>query len=216
VIPWSVDVDPEAVVIRAEPSLRAVSSAVVGGGIAEVRSIVNLHVPRGFHCDDSERTLEDFVKRRALSRPFVGLLTGALTGHAEQATARHGETTVVAVVTMGLSNRSTAGRTPAAAWRASTINTIVLMDAEPEDAALVNLVITATEVKALALAEGGVRAPDGGFVTGTSTDAVVVAATGHGPRHRFGGPVSELGWLVARAVRSAMDAAMARYLSEAR
>ena len=36
-------------------------------------------------------------------------------------------------------------------------------------------------------------------MTGTSTDAVVVAATGTGPRARFGGPASELGWVVARA-----------------
>ena len=211
-----VGVDSEAVVVRAEPPLRAVSSAIVGGGVAEVRSIVNLHVPRGFHCDQSERLLEDFVERRSLPRPFVGLLTGALTEHAEQATERQEGLTVRTVVTMGLSNRSTAGRSPAAAWRPSTINAIVIVDGRPEDAALVNLVITATEVKALALAEGGVRSPDGGFVTGTSTDAVVVAATGRGRPCRFGGPVSELGWLVARAVRSAMDAGIARWTGERR
>ena len=210
----AIEVDSEAVVVRAEQPLRAVSSAIVGGGVAEVRSIVNLHVPRGFHCDQSERLLEDFVKRRSLPRPFVGLLTGALTEHAEQATERQEGLTVRTIVTMGLSNRSTAGRSPAAAWRPSTINTIVIVDGRPEDAALVNLVITATEVKALALAEGGVRSPDGGFVTGTSTDAVVVAATGRGLHCRFGGPVSELGWLVARAVRSAMDAGIARWIRE--
>ncbi len=210
----AIEVDSEAVVVRAEQPLRAVSSAIVGGGVAEVRSIVNLHVPRGFHCDQSERLLDDFVKRRSLPRPFVGLLTGALTEHAEQATERQEGLTVRTIVTMGLSNRSTAGRSPAAAWRPSTINTIVIVDGRPEDAALVNLVITATEVKALALAEGGVRSPDGGFVTGTSTDAVVVAATGRGLHCRFGGPVSELGWLVARAVRSAMDAGIARWIRE--
>jgi adenosylcobinamide amidohydrolase len=115
---------------------------------------------------------------------------------------------------MGLGNRSIAGRSPAMAWRPSTINTIVIVDAKPEDAALVNLVITATEVKTLALAEGGVRSVEGNIVTGTSTDAVVIAATGRGARCRFGGPVSDLGWLVARAVRSAMDAGVARWLAE--
>jgi adenosylcobinamide amidohydrolase len=55
---------------------------VIGVAVAEVRSIVNLHVPRGFHCDRSEWVLDDFVKRRSLARPFVGLLTGALTEHA--------------------------------------------------------------------------------------------------------------------------------------
>ena len=212
----AVEVDSEAVVVRAEQPLRAVSSAIVGGGVAEIRSIVNLHVPRGFDCDQSERLLDDFVKRRSLPRPFVGLLTGALTEHAEQATERQEGLTVWTAVTLGLGNRSTAGRSPVAVWRPSTINTIVIVDGRPDDAALVNLVITATEVKALALAEGGVRSPDGELVTGTSTDAVVVAATGRGSRCRFGGPVSEVGWLVARTVRSAMDAGVARWTREPR
>ena len=208
------EIDAAAVVVRAEQPLRAVSSAIVGGGVAEVRSIVNLHVPRGSRCDESERYLNDFVTRRSLARPFVGLLTGAATHRAEQATERGEDLTVSSVVTLGLGNRSTAGRSPAMAWRPSTINTIVIVDGQPEDAALVNLVITATEVKTLALAEGGVHSPEGGMVTGTSTDAVVIAATGRGPRFRFGGPVSELGWVVARAVRSAMDAGIARWMKE--
>ena len=103
-----------------------------------------------------------------------------------------------------------------AAWRPSTINTIVVVDADPEPGALVNLAITVTEAKALALAEAGVRAPDGGIVTGTSTDAVVIAATGRGPRCRFGGPVSEVGWLAARAAKSALDAGVARWVREHR
>ena len=208
------EIDAEAVVVRAEQPLRAVSSAIVGGGVGEARSIVNLRVPRGFHCDESERRLDDFVRRRSLARPFVGLLTGARTEQAEPATERRDGLAVWVAVTLGLGNRSTAGRSPAAAWRPSTINTIVIVDAQPQDAALVNLVITATEVKTLALVEGGVRSPDGELVTGTSTDAVVVAATGRGSRCRFGGPVSELGWLVASAVRSAMDKSIARWIRE--
>jgi adenosylcobinamide hydrolase len=208
------EIDAEAVVIRAEHPLRAVSSAIVGGGVAEVRSIVNLHVPRGFQCDESERRLDDFVRRRSLARPFVGLLTGAATEQAEHTTERREGLTVWSIVTLGLSNRSTAGRSPAMAWRPSTINTIVIVDGQPEDAALVNLVITATEAKTLALADGGVRSLDGEMVTGTSTDAVVVAATGRGASYRFGGPVSELGSVVARAVKSTMDASVARWMRE--
>ena len=208
----TVDIDAEAVVIRAELALRAVSSAIVGGGLTETRAIVNLHVPKAFHCQESEGVLADFAHRRAIASPFVGLLTGAPTEQAEVAMERRGDLAAWAVVTVGLSNRSAAGRSALAAWQPSTINTIVVVDADPEDAALVNLVITATEAKALALEEAGVRSLEGGVVTGTSTDAVVIAATGRGPRCRFGGPVSELGWLVARAVKSAMDAGVARWL----
>jgi adenosylcobinamide hydrolase len=212
----AVDIDAEAVVVRAERPLRAVSSAVVGGGVTDTRAIVNLHVPRGFHCGESDSVLADFARRRAMASPFIGLLTGALTERAELTEEGRGDLTVCAVVTVGLSNRSAAGRSPSAVWQPSTINTIVVVDADPDPGALINLVITATEAKTLALAEAGVRSSDDTMVTGTSTDAVVIAATGRGPHCRFGGPVSELGWLVARAVKTAMDAGVARWMGEHR
>jgi adenosylcobinamide amidohydrolase len=53
ILPVAIQIDAEAVVIRAEYPLRAVSSAIVGGGMTETRAIVNLHVPKGFHCEES-------------------------------------------------------------------------------------------------------------------------------------------------------------------
>jgi adenosylcobinamide amidohydrolase len=52
--------------------------------------------------------------------------------------------------------------------------------------------------------------------SGTSTDAVVVAATGRGPRRRFGGPISDLGWVTARAAHDALDAGIRRWIEEHR
>ena len=98
-----------------------------------------------------------------------------------------------------------AGLSPIARGEASTINMIVVVDADPEPAALVNAATTATEVKGLALRDAGIRTADGLPASGTSTDAVVIAATGRGGRARYGGPASPLGWAVARAVRGALD-----------
>jgi adenosylcobinamide amidohydrolase len=53
-------------------------------------------------------------------------------------------------------------------------------------------------------------------VSGTSSDAIVVAATGRGPRVRFGGPVSEMGWSIARAAGSALDAGIKGWLERNR
>jgi adenosylcobinamide hydrolase len=111
----------------------------------------------------------------------------------------------MAVATVGLANRVAAGRAEATPWAASTINTVIVVDGDPDPAALVNAVMTVTEVKALALMEAGVRDGDGHPATGTSTDAVVIAATGRGPRARFGGPASELGATIARAARRALE-----------
>lgn len=82
--------------------------------------------------------------------------------------------------------------------------------------ALVNLALTVTEVKTLVLGAAGLACPEGGPASGTSTDAVVVAATGRGPAVRFGGPISEAGWVVARAVRTARGRGVRRRLEHAR
>ena len=73
-----------------------------------------------------------------------------------------------------------------------------------------NGVITATEAKVAALAEGKVVTPEGEPATGTVTDAVVVAWTDRGPVLDYLGPVSPGGWLVARAVRRAVTEGLAR------
>src|SRR2546426_10559060 len=52
----------------------------------------------------------------------------------------------------------------------ATINTIVVVDAVAEPAALVNAIITATEVKTLALTAVGVRCADGRLASGTRSE----------------------------------------------
>ncbi len=200
-----VSIDREAVVVRSARPLSACSSAVVRGGLAEARAVVNLHVTKNDPCADPAGMLEAYVRQAAVPEPFVGLLTSAWTEHAVVGEASGFGMAALAVVTVGLSNRVAAGRVPVLEWTPGTINTIVVVDADAEPAALVNAIITATEVKVLALDEAGIRGAEGSTVSGTSTDAVVVAATGRGPRARFGGPASEFGWTVAHSVRQALE-----------
>jgi adenosylcobinamide amidohydrolase len=47
-----------------------------------------------------------------------------------------------------------------------------------------------------------------------STINVVVAATGRGTPHRFGGPISDLGRVVARAARGALESGIRRWMDE--
>ncbi len=210
----TIDVDAEAVVVAARQPLHVVSSAIVGGGAISARAVINVHVPKGFDGAEAMAVLSSFARRRTVPAPWVGLLTGAATERAECAHAAADGIRASAVVTIGLSNRSAAGRSAPQPWRSSTINTILIVDAAPEPAALVNLVITATEVKALALAAGGVRTREGEVASGTSTDAVVVAATGRGPRCRFGGPLSALGACAAQALRVGFERGVRRWMEE--
>ena len=124
------------------------------------------------------------------------------------------EVQALVVATVGLSNPSAAGLSARAAWLPATINTIAVVDADPEPAALVNLVVTLTEVKTDVLRAAGVRCDDGRPATGTSSDAVVVAATGRGARCRYGGPVTDVGWAAAHAARQALEMGVRRWLAE--
>lgn len=209
-----VDIDRAAVVVRAVAPLTVLSSAVAGGGFGLASAIVNVHVPKNFRGEHAERVLAEFVSRRQIDAPWVGLLTGAWTERAEVASEKVDGVAAMAVVTVGLSHPASAGRSVVATWLPSTINTILVVDAAPEPAALVNLVMTVTEAKAMALVEAGVRTLEGDRASGTSTDAVVVAATGRGERRRFGGPVTELGWAAGRAARNALTAGISRWLRE--
>ncbi len=209
-----VDIGHEAVVVRADEPLTTASSAVVGGGLGRASAILNLHVPKNFRGEHADRVLEAFVARRSIPAPWVGLLTGAWTEKAEVATETMDGITAVAIVTVGLSNPASAGRTAVAAWLPSTINTILVVDAAATPAALVNLVMTVTEAKVMVVAEAGVRTLDGDPASGTSTDAIVIAATGRGRRCEFGGPVSDLGWAAARAARAALSTGVDRWMRE--
>jgi adenosylcobinamide amidohydrolase len=201
----SVEAGREAVVLVSERPLRVVSSAVHQGGFAEARAVVNLHVGKDDPCADPSGMIAAYARRSGVPGPWVGLLTGALTERAAVGEEAADHLRALAITTVGLSNPVAAGHSPIATWAPSTINTVVVVDADPEPAALVNAIITATEVKGLALRAAGLVVEDGVAASGTSTDSVVIAATGQGAPARFGGPASPLGWVVARAVRAALD-----------
>ena len=207
-------VDREAVVVTARAPLAVLSSAFVRGGLASARAIVNLHVPKSLRQEDADALLPAFVDRRRIPGPWVGLLTAAWTERAQVAGECLNGVTALAIVTVGLSNRVAAGTTPVGVWAPSTINAIIVVDAAPDPAALVNTVMTVTEVKTSLLAAADLRCADGHVASGTSTDAIVVAATGRGPRQRFGGPISDLGWVVGRASRAALGAGIQRWIEE--
>jgi adenosylcobinamide hydrolase len=209
-------VSREAVVVTADRELTVVSSAFAGGGLTRARTIVNLHVTKNFPCTDAEAAVGVFVRRHDLPSPWVGLLTSAWTEKAQTAVESAAGITAVVVATVGLGNGSAAGLTGRAAPMPGTINTVAVVDADPEPAAMVNLVVTVTEVKTALLLDAGLKSVDGHPATGTSTDAVVVASTGRGPYCRFGGPISDLGWVVARAAREALGTGIRRWLEDNR
>jgi adenosylcobinamide hydrolase len=185
-----------------------------------VRDIVNMHVddmPPGTSPEDE---LAAYAARLGIDEPFVGVMTAAETQYARVAAASREGLTVAAVVSVGLSNTTSAGVSdPVFAEPGTinpgvidpgvvdpgTINIILLVDGQLTPAALVNAVITVTEAKTMVLGEWQVRTAQGQPASGTSTDSVVVAATGRGRALSYAGPATTIGWLAARTTRQAIE-----------
>lgn len=209
----TVTIGARAVRVSSEEPLSVLSSAVLGGGPGTSREILNVHVDDQYDGERPDEDLAAVAAELGLREPFVGLMTATNTEYARCAVESLDGMTVAAVVSIGLSNTSSAGVTPPfaagpaegpAAPGPGTINTILLVDAALTPAAMVNAVITATEAKTMTLAEWNVRTPDGDSASGTSTDTVVVCCTGRGEELRYAGPATPAGWLAARTVRTAM------------
>ena len=209
----TVSIGRRAVRVSSGHPLSVLASAVVGGGFGSARTIINVHVDDKYDGERPEEDLAAMAAELGVAEPFVGLMTAAYTEFARCAVEALGDLSVAAVVSVGLSNTSSAGVTPPigagpadgdAAPGRGTINVILLVDGALTPAAMVNAVITATEAKTMTLTEWDVKTPEGDPASGTSTDSVVVACTGRGEELGYAGPATPVGWLAARAVRAAM------------
>lgn len=221
----TVSIGPRAVRVSSREPLAVLSSAVAGGGYGRAREILNLHVDDKYDGEHPEDDLAAVAAELGAETPFVGLMTAAYTQFARCAVETLGDLKVAAVVSIGLSNTTSAGVTPpigadaageagpeagpadprpAATPGPGTINVILLVDGSLTPAAMVNAVITATEAKTMTLGAWDVKTPEGDAASGTSTDTVVVACTGRGEELCYAGPATPVGWLAARAVRAAM------------
>ncbi|MFI6511515.1 adenosylcobinamide amidohydrolase [Streptosporangium sp. NPDC050855] len=203
------------------PGWRAISSAVLGGGIGPAAWALNAQVIAGYaRMDPVEHLLE-----LAPAGPGVGMLTAASVDRFTRAA----DGGVEAVATVGLRVPTWAaapegvpdpelapmllhepaptpmllpgpgpGPGPVPVRLPGTVNIIVAVPVAMSDAALVNAVMTVTEAKTQALLEAGFSG------TGTASDAVCVAVPEHGPQEPFGGPRSTWGARIARAVHTAV------------
>jgi adenosylcobinamide hydrolase len=181
---------------------RCLSSAVLGGGLASARHWLNLQVPHDYARTDPDVHLTEVARANALDpSEVIGLLTAADV----RAGVRRDRGPASAVATVGIGQPlAAAGRRPRPLPRVGTINVFVVVRQPLSDAALVTAVQTATEAKAQALADAGVRALNHhGPATGTATDAICVA-TPPGAEVAFAGPATAIGAAIAHAVHGAV------------
>jgi adenosylcobinamide amidohydrolase len=181
---------------------RCLSSAVLGGGLTSARHWLNLQVPHDYARTDPAEHLTEVARANGLDPAAV---IGMLTAADVRAGVRRDRGPASAVATVGIGQPlAAAGRRPRPLPRVGTINVFVVISRSLSDAALVTAVQTATEAKAQALADAGVRALNHhGPATGTATDAICVA-TPPGAEFAFAGPATAIGAAIAHAVHGAV------------
>lgn len=204
----TIHLDDEALVVRSAVPLLAVSSSLMGGGVVSTQNIINMHVNKGYHSATPADDLLALAQRYGIIEPFQGFMTAVYMNQLQSVTLREGDLTLTALVTAGVTNATSAGESLPAVLTPSTINIILLIDANLTPSALVNAVITVSEAKTASLMSHNVRTPEGLPATGTSTDAVCIACTGRGPVLPYAGSATVVGWLIGRAVRHCLDVAL--------
>jgi len=203
----TVDHDVTAIILQSKQPLYVLSSAVVGGGFTQTKTIINQHVDKNYRGDDPIQDLHDFASKREITN-FVGLLTAVWMHQARSVTLRNGDLTICAVITAGVGNAIASGLSKPQGLDIGTINIILLVDGRMSDAAMVNAMLTITEAKTAILMDRNVQTPAGYPATGTSTDSVVLACTGRGDEHIYGGGMTEIGYLIGRCVRNCLEEAL--------
>jgi adenosylcobinamide amidohydrolase len=208
--PWGVAIEPElfeygqpeeprgVLVWRFPQPLLVVSSAPLGGGIGQRNWVINAQVPSDYARRDPEAHLGQLASAQGLSGPGVGMLTAVdlrTVCSDEDGGVRADVSVGITLPTWAAAPDDPVEEPPRGP---GTINIVVVVPERLGRAAMVNAVITATEAKTQALWDAGVAA------TGTASDAVCVACPDEGLAQPFGGPRSQWGARLARAVYRAV------------
>jgi adenosylcobinamide amidohydrolase len=172
------------------------STASVGGGVGSRRWVVNAQVGSNYLRHDQAKHGKELAKLAGLVGTGVVMFTATDVRRVRLAV----DGGVQAEATVGLTHPTwAADRAPAAHESLpGTINIVVIAPVRLGPGALLNALTTATEAKVQALLEAGVQA------TGTASDAIAIACPAEGDAVAFGGPRSEWGARVARAVHAAV------------
>ncbi|GAB7387054.1 adenosylcobinamide amidohydrolase [Bacillaceae bacterium] len=205
--------DAEHLLIRSERLLQTCSSALWGGGFAQASHFVNWKVSQNYASAQPEEELRKQIISWGYPADFtVGLQTAASLKDASIAEEAGDQFRLLCCVTAGTGNAARAGRERRtfSAYRCGTINIFLLFDGRLTPSAMINGVITATEAKTAALQDLRIFDDRGEFATGTTTDAIVLAASqneSYGAVHRFAGAATTLGNAIGRLVyRSVCEA----------
>ncbi|MGD8189576.1 adenosylcobinamide amidohydrolase [Brevibacillus ginsengisoli] len=186
--------------------LLTVSSALWRGGTEYATHFINGSVPLDYHCEAPEEMMSrQIIKWGYPVESSVGLLTAAKLTHAAFFAEIGDQFRILTCATAGTGNSARAGqmRPTFPAYQMGTINIFVMIDGNLTPSAMLNGLMTATEAKCAALQELQIADRYGGIATGTTSDAIVLAASQselYSGQHAFAGTATTLGNAIGRLV----------------
>lgn len=194
----------------------SIASSIHGGGMVRIDRAVNIYVDRHYESSEPARDIEILLEKWGQPvHQTAGLLTAVQLQHTAVLEEEADEAVLFCCTTAGVSNSARAGsdRTVfSAGYTPGTINIMLFIAGKLTPFALVNAVQTAVEAKVAALQDLGVKdAENGQSATGTTTDAIVIGASGLAPdgtraalTHAYAGTATRLGDCIGRLVYRAV------------
>lgn len=182
------------------------SSAVLNGGLSQVRSLLNLRVDK--HAPPpwppAKQTLSEAAALLQLPGPIAGMMTAASMQSLGESQASWQGIDVRCWITAGLSNLRRAGDQADLAPRAGTINIALHINQPLTPAAMAEALILLTEAKVTAIHDAGLLSPVSDLpASGTGTDSHAVLCPPGPEALPFCGKHTLAGELIGRAVLEA-------------
>ena len=172
------------------------SSAVLNGGLVEADHLVNLRVPKENPqpCHTPEQTLQNFCNVNGWSGTTVGMMTSASINSFRIQQRKVQGVDIVVMLTTGLANARRIGdpaeyrKIATLPAEVGTINLAILTSAQLTEAAMVEIIMMATEAKTAALQNAQILSPvSNQIATGTGTDSTAVISGKSAPTIRYCG-----------------------------
>lgn len=204
------------IVIKSNNELECLSNAAINGGRLKTKSIVNHYVPLEFEHTLLEDVLNPVKQKYNLSDSVIGLLTAVKMNKAVIINEKIENIDYIVVITAGLSNLIAPDiedfhfikESENTRYKPGTINIILIFNCKLTEYAMVNLIITITEVKSLLLNKYNVRMKNGILATGTSTDTIAIGFTDKGQLIKWSGFATKFGQSVGKSVFKTLNMAL--------
>ncbi len=190
--------------LQSDIPLKTVSSAVHNPGIGWHNCLLNRSVPSDYVISDVKSEVNEFLQGGHFSPTnTVVMLTAVPTALVaiNELAAPFGS--VIVAVTAGVGNAVDVSRVHERQDKPyiGTINTWVIINGCLSEEAFFQAMMTATEAKTKALQSENIRDERSGTIaTGTATDSLLIAATQKGEEMLYGGPITEVGKMIAKGV----------------